>query len=235
MSPSPPSATSCPLHSAPLSIYAHLAGTGVGVFHELWALRSAVSSEWIWRPAFFMCLPPLSEGFLEYGSFEESLKRIFCGFDPMAEVFPSGMFYWLFILILFTFQNKTRAAAVRNALVSGMVNCNPTGRRNANTHSTLLESFFQYLCLHHTDGEFFLTVQSFVQGCQMERGGGRGELAPASPQSGWCFVEAHSRKDWERILNPCCNFGISAALFFARSLDPPSDGTKLEVFLLLES
>ena len=34
---------------------------------------------------------------------------------------------------------------------------------------------------------------------------GGGERAPASPQSGWCFVEAsisgHSRKDWERSLN----------------------------------
>jgi len=56
-----------------------------------------------------MYLPPLLEGFLGYGSFAESLKRIFCGFDPVAEVFPSGMFYWLFTLILFTFQNKTRA------------------------------------------------------------------------------------------------------------------------------
>ena len=40
----------------------------------------------------------------------------------------------------------------------------------------------------------------------MGAGGGWGEWAPTSKQRGWCFVEAsisgHSRKDWERILNP---------------------------------
>ena len=124
--------------------------------HELGALGSTVSSEWVWGPAIFMYLPPLLEGFLEYGSFAESLKRIVCGFDPMAEVFPAGMFYWLLTLIFFTFQNKTKAAAVRNALVAGTASYKATGRPNANTRLTLLDSFLQYRSLHYTDGVLFL-------------------------------------------------------------------------------
>lgn len=124
--------------------------------HELGELGAAIASEWIWGPAVFMYLPPLLEGSLEFGGLIEALKRLISGFDPMASMFPAGILYWWMTLIFFTFQNKTKAAAVRQALSAGTASYKATGRPNANTRLTLLDTFLQYRGLHYKDGVTFL-------------------------------------------------------------------------------
>eukprot|EP00933_Yihiella_yeosuensis_P049986 TRINITY_DN47747_c0_g1_i1.p1 TRINITY_DN47747_c0_g1~~TRINITY_DN47747_c0_g1_i1.p1 ORF type:complete len:1319 (-),score=236.47 TRINITY_DN47747_c0_g1_i1:145-3552(-) len=124
--------------------------------HELGTLGTTMSVEWIIGPGLFMYLPPLFEGLLEYGGLSEGLRRIVVGFDSTANMLPGGLIYWFTTLIFFTFQNKTKSAAVRQALRTGTAQYRATGRPNANTRLTLLDTFLQYRAMHYQDACMFL-------------------------------------------------------------------------------
>ncbi|CAE8585117.1 unnamed protein product [Polarella glacialis] len=124
--------------------------------HELGSLGTTMSVEWILGPGFFMYLPPLFEGLLEYGGLSEGLRRIMFGFDSTASIFPGGILYWVMTLMFFTFQNKTKASAVRQALRTGISTYRATGRPNANTRLTLIDTFLQYRAMHYQDACLFL-------------------------------------------------------------------------------
>lgn len=124
--------------------------------HELGTLGTTMSVEWILGPGFFMYLPPLFEGLLEYGGLSEGFRRIIVGFDSTAQILPAGSIYWALTLMFFTFQNKTKSAAVRQALRTGTATYRATGRPNANTRLTLIDTFLQYRQMHYQDACLFL-------------------------------------------------------------------------------
>lgn len=124
--------------------------------HELGTLGTTMSVEWILGPGFFMYLPPLFEGLLEYGGLAEGFRRIIVGFDSTASILPAGSLYWALTLMFFTFQNKTKSAAVRQALRTGTATYRATGRPNANTRLTLIDTFLQYRTMHYQDSCLFL-------------------------------------------------------------------------------
>ena len=66
----------------------------------------------------------------------------------------------------------------------------------------------------------------------MGAGGGWGEWAPTSLTEWMVFCGGVDLRAFTKGLG--ANFEPSSS-FFARSLDPPSDGTQFEVFVLLES
>eukprot|EP00931_Biecheleriopsis_adriatica_P011650 TRINITY_DN11272_c0_g1_i1.p1 TRINITY_DN11272_c0_g1~~TRINITY_DN11272_c0_g1_i1.p1 ORF type:complete len:2747 (-),score=476.15 TRINITY_DN11272_c0_g1_i1:166-8406(-) len=135
----------------------HLLLTFAGIsLHELGNLGTTMSVEWILGPGFFMYLPPLFEGLLEYGGLSEGLRRIVVGFDSTASVLPGGLLYWAMTLMFFTFQNKTKSSAVRQALKTGTATYRATGRPNANTRLTLIDTFLQYRAMHYQDACIFL-------------------------------------------------------------------------------
>lgn len=53
--------------------------------------------------------------------------------------------------MFFTFQNKTKSAAVRQALRTGTATYRATGRPNANTRLTLIDTFLQYRQMHYQE------------------------------------------------------------------------------------
>eukprot|EP00930_Biecheleria_cincta_P067964 TRINITY_DN5496_c0_g1_i1.p1 TRINITY_DN5496_c0_g1~~TRINITY_DN5496_c0_g1_i1.p1 ORF type:complete len:2756 (-),score=417.43 TRINITY_DN5496_c0_g1_i1:241-7377(-) len=135
--------------------------------HELGTLGTTMSIEWILGPGCFMYLPPLFEGLLEYGGLAEGIRRIIVGFDSTASIFPGGLVYWAMTLMFFTFQNKTKSAAVRQALRTGTATYRATGRPNANTRLTLIDTFLQYRAMHYQDACLFLFYYLLYQTASM--------------------------------------------------------------------
>jgi len=135
--------------------------------HELGALGTTMSVEWLVGPGLFMYLPPLFEGLLEYGGLVEGMRRIITGFDSTASILPGGLLYWLMTLVFFTFQNKTKSAAVRQALCTGSATYRATGRPNANTRLTLVDTFLQYRSMHYKDACVFLFYYALYRAANM--------------------------------------------------------------------
>eukprot|EP00931_Biecheleriopsis_adriatica_P065572 TRINITY_DN4007_c0_g1_i1.p1 TRINITY_DN4007_c0_g1~~TRINITY_DN4007_c0_g1_i1.p1 ORF type:complete len:2799 (-),score=514.89 TRINITY_DN4007_c0_g1_i1:146-7867(-) len=135
--------------------------------HELGTLGTTMSVEWILGPGFFMYLPPLFEGLLEYGGLAEGIKRIVVGFDSTASILPGGLLYWAMTLMFFTFQNKTKSSAVRQALRTGTAQYRATGRPNANTRLTLIDTFLQYRAMHYQDACLFLFYYTLYRSANM--------------------------------------------------------------------
>ena len=67
------------------------------------------------------------------------------------DILPAGTIYWALTLMFFTFQNKTKSAAVRQALRTGTATYRATGRPNANTRLTLIDTFLQYRQMHYQE------------------------------------------------------------------------------------
>merc|ERR1740138_1156680 len=80
---------------------------------------------------------------------------------------PGGLLYWLWTLVFFTFQNKTKSAAVRQALCTGSATYRATGRPNANTRLTLVDTFLQYRSMHYKDACVFLFYYALYRAANM--------------------------------------------------------------------
>lgn len=192
--------------------------------HELGSLGTALSTEWIWGPSVFMYLPPLMEGMLEFGGLVEALKRLISGFDPMAELFPAGILYWLLTLIFFTFQNKTKSAAVRQALTAGTASYKATGRPNANQRLTLLDTFLQYRGLHFKDGVVFLFYYILYRTANLGLAGALPMFSIVFSAVCWLVVPAifSPYPSWERLTD-------DVTVFYDFLMRCPADRSRTEL------